>query len=423
VQASRTLRLWTDRKQCPHARCVKAKDHQPPFPDWKKPKPGIREKRNDTPDLGLLELQRRAGNSAVCTLLGVPVQRQPMPAAPAAPTGSELNQRFQQQMSRHPPDVNAAALTLNAMTDVDLDLELHAVDPALQGELFRGALRGLLMTPPPHRVTDAIHRINPTASRQGRIDYFHEVVGASDWWRVALTLNGFSDPDILQMYTVPPLPVSTLTAIREAALQHMAGWNTRVIAPIHNLLQSATATEMGALVGRKSKWVPSGPGSGNTFESWASASTEGAAPPVAPSTTINCWEMVLLAANRAGTLTWRWIHESYTASGAATGGNWSSYLARRLTPAGRQSYNRAIPSGPAPARGDIVMWNGIDHVALAVGRRDGTGRVEVYSFWPPPIGSRPDEVKVTTIEELADYMEAGGLSHAPTPVEFGPGPW
>lgn len=411
-----------------HPKRMDGRARQPHSQEGTTSAPPASKKRPGSPGAGLLVLQRQAGNAAVCKFLGVFVQRQPAPPATTVPTGSELNQRFQQHMTQQPPDLNAAALTLNQMNDTDLDAELRAVDPTLHIGLFVGALRGLLMTPPPHRVTDKIHSINGAASRQGRIDYFREVVRASEWERAALTLNGFSDPDIVQMYTSPPLPVSTLTAIRDAALRRMAGWNDRVIRPIHNLLQGATATEMGALVGSQAKWTGSGPHSGNTFESWASAPTEGAAPPVAPSTTINCWEMVLLAAYRAGTLSWRWIHESYTASGAATGGSWSNYMARRLTPTSRQSYNRGNPAGPAPARGDIVMWNVIDHVALAVGSRDGAGRVQVYSFWPPPgnasyVYGTVDAVKVTTIEELADFMERHGMTHAPTPVEFGPGPW
>jgi hypothetical protein len=66
------------------------------------------------------------------------------------------------------------------------------------------------------------------------------------------------------------------------------------------------AAEMRKMLGSKAKWVPSGAGSGNTFEVWASAPTEGKAPPLKSSTTINCWEMVLLAAYRKGVIDWNW---------------------------------------------------------------------------------------------------------------------
>ncbi|CAM4245129.1 hypothetical protein KIPE111705_46060 [Kibdelosporangium persicum] len=377
-----------------------------------------------TPGAGLVELQRQAGNAAVCRLLGV--QRQPLTST-AQPSGSELNLQLQQKMGQQPPDFHGAVQVLDQMNDGDRDAEIRAISPTLHVELFKAALRAFLMTPPPHRVTDTIHAINGAASRQARIEYFREVVGASDWRRAALTLNGFSNPDILEMYTNPRLPVPTLTGIRDAAVQFMAGWNSRVVDPIHDLLQAVTADAMGAAVGSQATWVPSRPGSGDTFDAWASAASESAAPTITPTMTINCWEMVLLVAYRAGTLSWRWIHETYVASGAALGGtSWFDYLARRLTPRTRQPYNAGNPGGPAPARGDIVLWNGVDHVGLAMGGRDGAGRVKVYSFWPPPqkdsIRGTMDGIKETTVEQLTQYIEAN-LSPPPTRVEFGPGPW
>ena len=76
-----------------------------------------------------------------------------------------------------------------------------------------------------------------------------------------------------------------------------------------------------------------------------------------------------------------------------------------------------IPYGPSdnpprvPIRGDIVFFDGAAHVALATGTRDGTGRTQVLSFWPPPdivIYSEGtlDKVKLTTIEQLVEFMSA-----------------
>lgn len=186
--------------------------------------------------------------------------------------------------------------------------------------------------------------------------------------------------------------------------------------------------EMQSMVGQGATWVPSGGaatrGSGdvaNTFAAWAEAASEGAAPPLTAATTINCWEMVLLAAYRTGLLTWQWIHDTYVEAGQA---DWFDYLVHRLTPGSRTAYDRAAHS-PNPGRGDIVFWNGADHVGLALGTRDGLGRAQVLSFWPPPgLPSRRhtyDVVKVTTIEELADYMLA--TWGPPCNVEFGAPPW
>lgn len=396
----------------------------------RQPQPAPRLEPDVGPHMDLLDLQRRVGNSAVSQMLirrqgttgrSAVVQRQPRSAAP---TASDLSLQFQQRLGGAAPDYNAAALTLNGMSDADMEVELRALNPAVQSLLFLGALRTMLMWPPPHRVTDIIHRLNLTASRDGLITYFRESVTYSHWHEAAVALNGLSDPDIATTIALPPLSTAQLVQIRDAARQNMAGWNTRVVTPIGALLQGASANELDGLVGSRATWIGSGPGSGNTFERWASAPTQGTTPPVQPSTRINCWEMVLLAAFRAGTINWQWIHDAYTATGV---GHWAAFLANKLTPAGRQTYSRRNP-GPTPRRGDIVLWNGISHVAMAVGGRDGAGRTKVYSFWPPPgtafvRGGTADAVKITTIEELADYMDDNGMSAGVTLVEFGPGPW
>jgi hypothetical protein len=71
--------------------------------------------------------------------------------------------------------------------------------------------------------------------------------------------------------------------------------------------------------------------------------------------------------------------------------------------------------------------NGMDHVAMATGNVDGAGRAEIISFWPPPNtqfqgdGGTVDDVKLTTIEELADWWTA---NMPPTPlVELAAPPW
>jgi hypothetical protein len=187
--------------------------------------------------------------------------------------------------------------------------------------------------------------------------------------------------------------------------------------------QLGVTTEATAMVGQQMTWVPSGPGSGNTFETWASAASEGTAPDVASLTRINCWEMVLLAAYRAGMVTWQWIHNLYTAS---TSG-WSAYLVATLSRGTPLTYTASDPNTSRPLRGDIVFFNGAAHVALATGETDGLGRSKVISFWPPPgtafaSGGTLDNVKVTTIEELNDYWTT--VAHRPAfVVTFASAPW
>jgi hypothetical protein len=184
----------------------------------------------------------------------------------------------------------------------------------------------------------------------------------------------------------------------------------------------AVAAEMESMVGQQATWTGSGPGSGNTFETWASAASESAAPALSTVTSINCWEMVLLAAYRAGLLTWQWIHDQYTAAV----GDWGGYMVNMLSRGARIPYVPGAPAGRKPLAGDIVFMDGMAHVALATGNVDGAGRADVISFWPPPNtpftrGGTIDSVKHTTIEELVDWW-AANMPPAPL-VELAAPPW
>lgn len=183
----------------------------------------------------------------------------------------------------------------------------------------------------------------------------------------------------------------------------------------------AVSGEVERLVGSRMAWTPSGPGGTNDFAVWASAATEGTAPAIAASTTINCWEMVLLAAYRTRNLSWQWIHDLYTRH---TGAGWTAFFNEMM---GRPhiGYNRAGTPPRVPARGDIVFFNGPAHVALANGVTDSTGRTQILSFWPPPnvvpyTSGTIDAIKLTTIEELDTFMTA----HMGSPtIEFATPPW
>jgi hypothetical protein len=164
----------------------------------------------------------------------------------------------------------------------------------------------------------------------------------------------------------------------------------------NTLVDDAASTSMSASVGTTMVWRRSGPGSGTDFEAWASAATETPFPSVTATTVMNCWEAVLLSAYRAGAIKWKWIHDLYVSTPTA---NWVATMSR-----GAQ-HNYAVP-GPnlnMPQRGDIVFFNGLQHVALATG--EGS---KVYTFWPPPntpftLGGTSDKVKVFTIEDLVTW--------------------
>ena len=178
------------------------------------------------------------------------------------------------------------------------------------------------------------------------------------------------------------------------------------------------ADEMGSLVGKEATWVPSGNLNTNTFTTWAKAKSESEAPPVKSTTMINCWEMVLLSAYRTGAITWKWIHELYNKN-PSDGITWGSLLPARMVSGNIHNYNITTKK-PNINRGDLVFFNGAEHVALATG--DGE---KVYTFWPPPgkksFSNTIDEVKIETITDLVNYMNStwGG----PTKVTFGKPIW
>lgn len=186
---------------------------------------------------------------------------------------------------------------------------------------------------------------------------------------------------------------------------------------VHNrYVDDATANRMERMetAGARAAWYASGGTGtvgatwGNDFADWASASTETTAPTVDPSTTINCWEMVLLAAYNVGALSWNWIHDLYINVPMS---DWPDHMTR----GSRQVYT---PGSSSINRGDLVFFNGLAHVALATGSGD-----DVYTFWPPPdfapgtyTYGTVDDVKVRSISSLAGAMSS-------PVIEFGPPAW
>lgn len=171
-----------------------------------------------------------------------------------------------------------------------------------------------------------------------------------------------------------------------------------------SLAKTNVVAEMESMVGDKAKWVGSGPSKltkkSNTFVTWAEAKTEADAPKLKSVTTINCWEMVLLAAYRSGAITWKFIHDLYLNNK----GSWGKELPNRLTKGGQAPYSVATKK-PVPKRGQLVFFDGAAHVALATGSGD-----KILTFWPPPNtkftpGGTVDDVKVSSISALYNFMK------------------
>lgn len=187
------------------------------------------------------------------------------------------------------------------------------------------------------------------------------------------------------------------------------------------------------MVGDQMNWEQSGPGGGTDFAAAALDNSQDAAgnhntpmPDGSPSSTVNCWEMIMLAAFQVGILDRDTIHNWYS-NGNIEG----------MMPAVSGTYTIGDAASPTPDRGDVVFMNGLSHVVIAQGDRDSSGNLKVWSFWPPSdftpaqvqaaiAAGNIDSVKTgkvqdTTIEYLADWMTQLGLDG--NPITFGSPAW
>lgn len=169
--------------------------------------------------------------------------------------------------------------------------------------------------------------------------------------------------------------------------------------------EGTTATAEGA-VGAQD-WVAvtpndvKNPGAADSeFTQWMLA---GGSAPNAKTGKLNCWEMVLFSAFRAGALSEAAMKGFYTRAKAQMTKtkdvmDFPRTLEKELRGSTEQTYDPADKSSPRPLRGDLVIFKeAASHVALATGSMVG-GQVEIVSHWPPPDGKHT--VKKTTIEAL-----------------------
>ncbi len=230
------------------------------------------------------------------------------------------------------------------------------------------------------------------------------------WEDAARTLKVLTDDDVLAR--INRLPKPDLASLAKAS--------ERVHGPVGRL---AVAAEYRSLIGKSMKWSPYGPDFPvTTFSDWARASSEPPPLPISAETSFNCWEAILFAGHRSGVLSWARIHSVY--AGSEEG--WETRMMALLGGAA-QAYGTGDPRTPRPTLGNVVLFDGLLHVALATGRVDSRGRSEVISFWPPPNkafdrgGPTVDKVKLTTIEELNDFWVRN--RQPPFRVTFGPPGW
>ena len=170
------------------------------------------------------------------------------------------------------------------------------------------------------------------------------------------------------------------------------------------------ADAMEAGLGKSAWLIMSGPFPNySAFARWAGAGTEGPPPKFDKEHKFNCWESILIFAHQNGAVTWKQMHDLY-ASGwvedfenlseadEARTDRWFKALPDRLSKGGRATY---VPGKTAPARGDMVFFNGPAHVAMATGKMAPDGSPEVLTFG---MGRQGHEVSSSSVEKLGEHF-------------------
>ena len=173
-------------------------------------------------------------------------------------------------------------------------------------------------------------------------------------------------------------------------------------------------------------WVPSGPvkdvlgGRNDSFVRFLSDGTELKLND--PALTLNCWEAVIVAAIVGGV-----IGNASSLVALYHGDRFDTALSQALVAGASRAY---VPGSllQTPINGDMVLFDGLAHVAIATGKSDNTG-TEVLSFWPAPqVSARdfgrngtPTTILLTTIEALGAWMN---ISFGKVPkITFGSPSW
>lgn len=137
----------------------------------------------------------------------------------------------------------------------------------------------------------------------------------------------------------------------------------------------------------------------NDFATWI----RGEGPEPGPDGAMNCWEVLMYAAYRAGLVSKGWLvelHEQAASQGRRekSADAYSRTLRAGLGPCDLPT----LPDSVSPPAGWLVFFNDLSHVAVSLGTRDPLGKREVLSLWmlPKVPGRSHTTLQRTTIEEL-----------------------
>jgi hypothetical protein len=242
-------------------------------------------------------------------------------------------------------------------------------------------------------------------------------------------------------FTFPPLvgpwatPAEALLAVRLLLRWNRDGNSTFIWAPGEEAREfiGRAKRQLGALGGATGQvgqlnWVPfntsqaaSNPAAMRSeFARWALA---GGPQPNTMSGSINCWEMVLFGAFRAGYITLPRIQQIYNravaAYNAGTATSVGDTVETELRGANAEhTFTPGDPNSPTPLPGDVVIFNrAAVHAAISTGTVTGAGDHEVISLWSQP--NNISHVQRTTIEALLAVPSGS----SPRPVKFWSAQW
>ena len=135
---------------------------------------------------------------------------------------------------------------------------------------------------------------------------------------------------------------------------------------------------------------------------------------------VNCWEMVLFGAYKAGYIDFARIKQIYDEAVANVKAGKAALVGTtveaKLRRGDEHVFDPSNPDLPAPLPGDLVIFKeAATHVAIATGTISA-GKHEVISLWNQP--GNISAVQRTTIEDLLAIVGAGGR-----PVKFWAANW
>lgn len=181
----------------------------------------------------VLQMQHTLGNAVVLRMLAATHP----PAAVQRDHRDDLIHNFNDSVLHG--SWQLAAEQLNGFNNEDIQIWVQKLTFIQLRDLKIGALRR--MPGWSDRVTKPIDTLNPEAGRIAQLIFdYNSAVGARQWDRVVVLLNGFNDEEIQMRLRL--FEKTELLDLRQAALKTMPGWSQRVVEPIDAIIKQFPIT-------------------------------------------------------------------------------------------------------------------------------------------------------------------------------------